>query len=161
MQHHSVIMASCCVPARITAITATISKEFTLFRLTLLQDYCRAFQALSQREKAYSSPPSENAIVRAWELFCLSNARHLPPTNVVPSLEGGVGVCFAHNGKYADLECLNSNGVLGVVSDRQGHVDTFDVNPSNEADVDNAIFRIKEFIGCTENTVPGRAAGCV
>jgi hypothetical protein len=40
------------------------------------------------------------------------------PDRVVASAEGGVAICFVNGNRYSDIECLNSEIILGVVSDR-------------------------------------------
>jgi hypothetical protein len=36
------------------------------------------------------------------------------PDAVLSSAEGGVAICFVRDGKYADVECLNTGEVLAV-----------------------------------------------
>jgi len=38
----------------------------------------------------------------------------LNPDAIVPSAEGGVAICFVKDGRYADIECLNSGETLAV-----------------------------------------------
>ena len=64
-----------------------------------------------------------------------------------------MGICFVHAGKYADIECLNTNEVLGAVSDRRGEVEVFEINPADMAELENAISRISRFLGYTKNAV--------
>jgi len=94
-----------------------------------------------------STRPGSIAISCAWHIFCRCNLHGIPPSNVVPSAKGGVGICFTRNGKYADFECFNDGTVLWVISDRHSDVDVLPLDPWHDAEVDNAVFRIAQFLG--------------
>jgi|GraSoiStandDraft_38_1057308.scaffolds.fasta_scaffold217848_1 hypothetical protein len=137
-----------------------MGKEFKLFRQSLLGDYCHAFSSLPINERDCFSPPSDASIEVAWELFCRLNLRHEPPTKVLPSPEGGVGLCFCRNGKYADFECFNSGIILVAMSDRHGKIDVFEVDLHKEAEVDDVISRIGHFLGRQAGDALPLAASC-
>lgn len=68
----------------------------------------------------------------------------LLPTNVAPSVEGGVGFYFISGNKYADIECLNSGEILAVTSDRVKPADVWEI--SSETDIEEAIKKIRTFL---------------
>jgi hypothetical protein len=125
-----------------------------LFRSSLMLDFCQSFRALEASEAAEFLPPNADSIDRAWELFCRLNIRHLIPTRILPSPEGGVALCFSRHGRYADFECFNSGSTMVAMSDRRGKVDVFEIDPSREKDVDDVIFRIGQFLDPSQNALP-------
>lgn len=58
--------------------------------------------------------PSTRAIARATEFGETFINFGLVPDAIVPSSEGGVAICFMRNGRYADVEVMNSGEVLAV-----------------------------------------------
>lgn len=134
-----------------------VEAPLSAFREWVLRSYFRIFESLEPCERAASVRPTDAAISKAWELWCLANARRVIPSKVVPSMEGGVGICFVRGGKYADLECFNTAELLGVISDRKGSVDVFEVDPLNERNVDDAISRIGLALGYAQNAVSNAA----
>jgi hypothetical protein len=80
----------------------------------------RQLEALRLGWDTYSAaPPNDTALNLAHRIL-----RSLPPdlakgVRVSPSAEGGVGISFLRNGRYADIECFNSGELYAVVSDRQ------------------------------------------
>src|SRR5579872_6148007 len=143
------------------SVGVQMGKEFEVFRRSLLRDYYEEYLALPPEERQSYPPPSESALERAWELICRLNAERILPSAIVPSPEGGVGICFSRNGKYADLECFNTGTLLGAVSDRQGDRDVFTVKIPDEIEVSCAITRIGKFLGYSEDALPcsAKAAG--
>lgn len=125
-----------------------------LFRRRLLLDFCQSFRALEANEAAEFSPPNADSIDRAWELFCRLNMRHVIPTRILPSPEGGVALCFSRNGRYADFECFNSGSTMVAMSDRRGKVDVFEIDPIREEEVDHVIFRIGQFLDPSQDSLP-------
>ncbi len=61
-----------------------------------------------------SDAPSPASIQAAGKVAeaCLGEA--LVPDGIVPSAEGGVALCFLKNGRYCDIEFLNSGEILAV-----------------------------------------------
>jgi hypothetical protein len=93
--------------------------------------------------------PTDTAIDLAWRFADCGHHRELPTAAVVWSPEGGVAICFAEDGEYADIECFNDGEVLGSTS-----VGIFDVDPSCEIGVESAISRIAGALGRHAETVP-------
>ncbi|MGO9400576.1 MAG: hypothetical protein ACLP19_22450 [Xanthobacteraceae bacterium] len=92
-----------------------------------------------------AGPPSD--LATAWARLVLDQLQSdkLLPTKVVASAEGGVGLCFVDGIKYADIECLNSGTILGVISDKRARPVVWEVE-QNARGIARATERIREFI---------------
>lgn len=130
-----------------------------LFRNRVMGRYCDAFNSLDMDEGSDFSAPTEESIDRAWKLYCQLNIRNVLPTKILPSPEGGVGICFCINGRYADFECFNTGETLVGMSDRRGKIEVFAVDPRNEKEVDDVISRIGQFLRPVQDALP-LAASC-
>jgi hypothetical protein len=142
------------------AMRNPVSAKYDCFRRTILDDYRETFNSLSSDEFGSAPPPNEAAIRQAWNLYLMLCAQHFLPQMVVPSVEGGVGICFSQAGKYADLECLNTNELLGAMSDRHGCVEVFEVTPTDLTEIEDAISKISRFLISSENAVPRAVVVC-
>jgi hypothetical protein len=64
---------------------------------------------------SYGAPaPNGRSIANAIRVLNLLESLNLDPTKILPSAEGGVGICFVREDRYADIECSNEGEVLGV-----------------------------------------------
>jgi hypothetical protein len=92
-----------------------------------------------------AGPPSDFAT--AWARLVLDQLQsdRLLPTRVVASAEGGIGLCFVDGSKYADIECLNSGTILGVISDKSARPVVWEVE-QNARGIARAAERIRQFI---------------
>jgi hypothetical protein len=92
-----------------------------------------------------AGPPSD--LATAWARLVLDQlqSEKLMPTRVVASAEGGVGICFVDGIKYADIECLNSGTILGVISDKRARPVVWEVE-QNARGIARATERIRQFI---------------
>jgi hypothetical protein len=88
-----------------------------------------------------SEAPSDFARDIAKQI--LLSATGLEPSRVVPSAQGGVGICFSHKGKYGDIECLNTGEILATTSDGTNIPEVWEVKPSESK---GALERIGHFI---------------
>jgi hypothetical protein len=74
-----------------------------------------ALANLRQNWDSYGAPvPNERSIANAIRVLDLLESLNLDPTRILPSAEGGVGICFVREDRYADIECSNDGEVLGV-----------------------------------------------
>jgi hypothetical protein len=92
-----------------------------------------------------SEPPSADVIANARAVLDRLRASAFRPSGITPSAEGGLGIYFEQDQRYADVEILNSGKVLGVISDRSGKVTAFEVQPSPEGQ-NQALSRIRAFL---------------
>ncbi len=78
----------------------------------------RSVHALAQLRPnwdSYGAPaPNGRSIANAIRVLNLVESLNLDPTRILPSAEGGVGICFVREDRYADIECSNEGEVLGV-----------------------------------------------
>ena len=69
----------------------------------------------------------------------------LAPTKIVASAEGGIAVCFVSGNKYADIECLNSGEILGVLTNKHDRPTVWEIE-QDPAEIARATGRIAKFI---------------
>ena len=75
----------------------------------------RALANLRPNWDTYAAPaPNGVSVANAIRVLNLLEAMNLGPTRILPSAEGGVGVCFVRGDRYADIECSNDGEILGV-----------------------------------------------
>jgi hypothetical protein len=77
--------------------------------------------------------PSESARNTAARILSLLVLLSLAPTRIVASSEGGVGICFVNEDRYADFECFNTGEILAVRYRGTGEPYARDVSPEDEA----------------------------
>lgn len=89
--------------------------------------------ALSQLSKDWDSYGAEapNGKATYWAGRVILELRDLglAPTSILPSVEGGVGITFRRDGKYADIECFNTGEILAIQSDGSGQPSAWEVGP--------------------------------
>lgn len=131
---------------------------FDEFCRQISASYAKAYLSLGEDEQAFANRPNALAFARAWEVIALSTALGLRP-QPVPSMRGGVGICFSGGQRYADIECDNSNNVTWLISDRQGMVKAFEVESEDQQELKNAIICISQFLRFGKDALPLDAAG--
>jgi|ERR1700722_15064358 hypothetical protein len=89
-------------------------------------------------------PPSKEAIARCDLVLKAFEKEGLVPSRVVASAEGGVGVCFVAGNNYADIECLNTGEILGVVTNRNDRPVVWDVGQGSDS-IERACSKIAQF----------------
>jgi hypothetical protein len=92
-----------------------------------------------------AEPPSDFAITWMHAIIQQLQADNLLPTRVLASAEGGVGACFVVENNYADIECLNSGTILGVISNKRDRPDVWEVK-QNARGLARASERIRKFL---------------
>jgi len=64
---------------------------------------------------SYGAPsPNLDAFNNALRILKSMEPADLEVLSVVPSAEGGIGLCFRKQDRYADIEALNDGTILGV-----------------------------------------------
>lgn len=87
-----------------------------------------------------AEPPVGEARARAAEVLILLQRLSFPPTNIVPSSEGGVSIYFLRGDRYADIEFLNNGEMLAVTYVGTSEPDVWPFEPGNvEATVDRVV----------------------
>jgi hypothetical protein len=92
-----------------------------------------------------SEAPSILTLVRARAVLHQLQTEDLEPTRVVASAEGGVAICFVSGDKYSDIECLNTEEILGVISNRRDRPIVWQIEPSASGFA-RAAARIRDFL---------------
>jgi len=98
-----------------------------------------------------AEPPNDFAL--AWARLFLQRLQSddFLPAGVLASAEGGVGIYFVDGNKYADIECLNSGVILGVISNRRDRPFAWQVE-QDAGGLACASQRVREFLGTTKTT---------
>jgi hypothetical protein len=94
--------------------------------------------------KGESDPPNSRSLAIASEILSRLKEVAFYPSGITASAEGGIGIYFEQDRKYADIEVLNSGKLLGVTSDRSGTIMPFEV-PSSSEGYSQAITRVRGF----------------
>jgi hypothetical protein len=94
---------------------------------------------------AGSEPPSISALAHARAVLQQLETESLEPTRIVASADGGVAICIGTEDKYSDIECLNSEEILGVTSNRRDTPFVWQVDPSPSG-LAGAVARIRNFL---------------
>jgi hypothetical protein len=129
-------------------VKLTGSSNTTTSQLGGFESHFEKLKALAINQALWvdeQHPPSQDAL--AWARYILQNLQEIgvQPTKVVASAEGGAAICFVDRNKYADLECLNSGVILGVISNKQDRPVVWEIEPDARS-ITHAIERIREFI---------------
>ena len=103
---------------------------------------------------APQQPPSDIALALARFVLQDLQSGDMQPNRVVASAEGGAAVCFINGNKYADIECLDSGTILGVISNKHDRPIVWEIEPYPR-DIARAIERIREFIYSPETMPTG------
>lgn len=69
------------------------------------------------RNSYAADPPNASALYWARKILDILSNSGVAPAKIVPSAEGGVGICFIAKNKYADVECLNSGEIVAIKKD--------------------------------------------
>jgi hypothetical protein len=94
---------------RISEYLRTIEQQFAI-------DYqLRMLQGLRKNWNSYNAdPPNPMAFDGAHRIIAKARYERIDVTRLVPSAEGGVGVCFVSGNRYAHIEASN-DGELALV----------------------------------------------
>ena len=95
-------------------------------------------------DKDGAEAPNFESIDKAREILKIISNKELVPTNVSPSVEGGISIYFMKGNKYADIECFNSGEVLTSKADRINEPEVTELY--NENDIKAFLEQIKSFL---------------
>jgi hypothetical protein len=85
------------------------------FKKTEAQHKVLNLSVLKEGWDSYEAPPPNRAAIRkALHILNLLDGPDLLNVRILPSAEGGVGICFVRGDRYADLECSNDGEVFGI-----------------------------------------------
>ena len=86
--------------------------------------------------------PNESARRTAERILALLRSTLLAPTRIIASSEGGIGICFAHEDRYADFECFNTGEIVAVSYRGTDEPHAWEVAPDDAA-IQTAIEQIR------------------
>jgi hypothetical protein len=105
--------------------------------LQLFEEAHRQLQELADLSPNWDSygaeVPNESAKSTAEKVVALLRSMSVPPTRIVASSEGGIGICFVHEDRYADLECFNTGEIVAVSYRGTREPHAWEVAPEDEA----------------------------
>jgi hypothetical protein len=95
---------------------------------------------------SYGAPaPNGTSTENAIRVLNLLESLNLDPTRILPSAEGGVGICFVREDRYADIECSNEGEVIGVYY-VGAQMPTLLETDATDASISTALERIRDHI---------------
>jgi len=98
-------------------------------------------RGLEDNWNGYGSPvPNAAALENAQRVVELLHHEGRAPSRLAPSADGGVEVYLSRGTRYCSIECSNDGTIVGGVSDRQGHIQTW----SSLIESSELITRIRE-----------------
>lgn len=75
----------------------------------------RSLAGMKDDWDGYGAPaPNGTAFVHLHRILDLMEPSDFHSATILPSAEGGLGICFVHGNRYADIECLNDGEIIGV-----------------------------------------------
>jgi hypothetical protein len=114
---------------------------------TFITHFAKLKQIETDRALWVEDSPGPSPQALGWAQVVLQRLREneLPPTRVVASAQGGVAICFLKGKKYADIECLNTGAILGIISDEHDRPVAWEIGPDPDR-ISQASVRIRAFI---------------
>jgi hypothetical protein len=113
----------------------------------LVNELRSSVAAVPDNWNGYGSPsPNATALALAERVLAAVDDAGFRAVRVMPSADGGVGIIFRSGTFYADIECYNSNEIVGTLSNRKGSITTFDIDPKGEIGIARAAARIRAFL---------------
>lgn len=81
-----------------------------------LRDQLTLLNGVGENWDTYNAPaPSPDSIGAAGRALDILRGLNAQPSGIVPSAEGGVGICFIRGQAYAHIEFLNDSSVYGMM----------------------------------------------
>ena len=120
-------------------------------RSQLFNDFYKKIIELKKLSKGWDSynaaPPNYSALTKSIKVLNLLFELELIPTQISPSVEGGVSFLFAKKIKYADIECDNDGDIFAGMSDRTGEPILWQINGKDyENNLNKSISQIRLFL---------------
>lgn len=97
-----------------------------------LRDQLSALRSVKPGWDGYHAPaPNETTLAAAEAALNTFRSLNARPTAVLPSADGGVGICFTHNERYAHIEFENSGDAWALMYGSAGAPESWKL-PSND-----------------------------
>ena len=112
----------------------------------LLDEQLQRLATVERNWDSYGADaPNEAALVSARDILKILEFAAFPPTRIVPSAEGGAGICFVEGENYADIECLNTGEILAAMYCGQAEPTVWEVG-GGEQSIRSTIEKIRVHI---------------
>ena len=92
-----------------------------------------------------AEPPNKRSRAVAVRILDVLQQKSIPPTRLVASAEGGIGIVFTDGDRYADIECLNSGEIMVAAYSGQQVPEVWEVEPTDDG-ISAALERIRVHI---------------
>jgi hypothetical protein len=110
---------------------------------TALRDQLSKLRGLQAGWDSYGAPaPNEVALAAAESALDTLRTLIVQPTSILPSADGGIGVCFTHNDQYAHIEFENSGDTWILIYGADTPAETWQLPSNNEDSIREAWGRI-------------------
>lgn len=120
--------------------------------LKIFETRLAQLRAVQENWDSYGAPaPNAASIESARHVLDLMDLNDLIPTQILPSAEGGIGICFVKGDRYADIECSNDGEILGVYYTGKEMPRLLETD-STDSSVKNAIQKIRDHLEAVRNT---------
>jgi hypothetical protein len=112
-----------------------------------LRDQITALSFLENGWDGYSGPPPSPVAIEL-AIAALETLRRLnvQPTAILPSADGGAGICFTEGQYYAHLEFDNTGGAWALMYGPDGSPESWQLETPNAASVAEAWSRISAYL---------------
>lgn len=115
-----------------------------VFEEQLWGDKLTALSQLSTDWDSYGAEaPNGRATYGASLVLSEMSYLDLAPASILPSVEGGIGITFRRNGKYADIECFNTGSIFAIQSDGNDLLSAWKVSPG---EIREALTKIRDYL---------------
>jgi len=116
------------------------------FKKAVTQQSVINLSDLNQGWDSYAAPsPNRIAITKAIHILDFLDGPDLLNVRILPSAEGGVGICFVRGDRYADIECSNDGEVFGIRHVGR-HAPTLLTTDGSDLSIKAALREIREHI---------------
>jgi hypothetical protein len=103
---------------------------------TLLKDQLSRLRTLKTDWDSYRAPaPNEGALAASEAALGVLRSLNVQPTAILPSADGGVGICFTQNQRYAHIEFENSGGTWVLTFGAETPAQTWQLPSNNEESI--------------------------
>ncbi len=112
-----------------------------------LRDQLSALRSIETGWDSYRAPaPNEVALAAAEEALNTLRMLNARPDGVLPSADGGIGICFTQRGRYAHIEFENTGDVWTLMYGPTGTPDSWQLPSNNINSITAAWTRISAYL---------------
>ncbi len=130
----------------------TLKKLRDLLKISMI-DHIKKLMNLKKDWDSYGSdPPNEISYNNSLIIIDALVKLDLIPTNISPSVEGGICFSFINNRKHSDIECDNEGDIIvgtsAIIESEiiKQDVDIWEIDKYNTSELEASINKIKELI---------------